>query len=134
MLCSVKGTGASLVPSLPPAWLGTAPCLLLRREPTWIWASASLAETLRELPVEPERGLFSWRSSSGPALKECRICPWSIRCWGRCSSGEPWPLGPSGSPFFSTLTSLGKADRLCCCFLFLYSVINLEMVLSAAMV
>ena len=45
------------------------------RGPTWIWASASLAETLRELPVEPERGLFSWRSSSGPALKECRICP-----------------------------------------------------------
>lgn len=30
----------------------------------------------------------------GRALKECRICPWSIRCWGRAGAAGslgPWP-------------------------------------------
>lgn len=38
--------------------------------PTCICASESLSEKLWELAGDPERGLFSCRNNSGPALKE----------------------------------------------------------------
>lgn len=112
-------------------WLRTVSTMLVH---ACIWASASLTDMFRELTVDPERGLFSCLRISGPALNECLIWPWSIRCCGLWSMGESCPLEPRSSPFFSTLASLVKDVMACCCFLFLYSVMNLEMVLSVAMV
>ena len=118
---------------------------------TCIWASESLREMLWELMVDPERGLFSCLSTSGPALTECLrggTC-WSTSCWGLCrglcsSTGAllsaplppPPPAAAAARPcsFMNRLTWLCCCCWCCCCFLRLYSIMNLLMVLSVAMV
>ncbi len=113
-------------------------CLILRcfrSRLTCICASESLSEMLWELAVDPDRGLFSCRNNSGPALKEWRMGPCSTSCWGLWGPGESGPRRVTVSPLFSpAFTSLANVVWLCCCLRFLYSIMSLVMVLSVAMV
>lgn len=112
---------------------------------TCIWASESFREMLWELMVDPDRGLFSCLRTSGPALTECLIRGpwWSTRCWGLCG-GLCGSTGALCSPPEATSTTTRPCSFIkrlmwlwgvcCCCFLRLYSIISLLMVLSVVIV
>lgn len=95
--------------------------------------------------VDPDRGLFSCLRTSGPALTECLIrgpCR-STRCWGLCgglcgSTGVPCSLPPATSTTTRPCSFIKRLMWLwgvgCCCFLRLYSITSLLMVLSVVIV
>lgn len=134
--CSLRGTGASLVPSFPPAWPAVDPCILR-------WGAGTHLDLGFGVPCGDTPGAAGG-ARAGPLLLAQQLgasaegvphLPLVHQVLGPLEQRGALAPGPQWLSLLLHLDLFGEGGQVMLLFpLLVYSVISFEMVLSAAMV